>query len=356
MHGLEGVGGFIEPFPPSVSRAARPERREVENVEVVETTHLKQVDSTNEHGSNYGAVILPLLRFLHRMHIPVLLNEVMEALGPRPGKNFADGTLGHGGHAAEILKRTAPNGRLLGIERDPRNLVVAQERLAFAGLRAVCVRGSYADLVGMASANGFDEFDGILLDLGFSSAHVDDSTRGFSFMGDGPLDMRYDPEQELTAATIVNSWSKEDLAQLLRVYGEEPQAARMATCLVEARAHEPIVRTVQLADIILATIPRSGKTHPATRTFQALRIAVNDELGELERTLPAIVRLLAPGGRLAVISFHSLEDRLVKKFLLSCSALQIITKKPITPSDEEQKNNPRSRSAKLRVAQKNAGT
>lgn len=285
-------------------------------------------------------------------HIPVLLDEVLRMLDPQPGKTYLDGTLGHGGHAAALLERTAPDGRLLGIERDPRNLLVAKKRLSSVGPRAQCVRGSYAEMGKLSVEGNFSRFDGILLDLGFSSAHVDDPSRGFSFMADGPLDMRYDPDQEESAATIVNGWSKDEIAEVLRVYGEEPQAALIAKTIFLARKAEPIATTGQLAGLIEAVIPRRGKIHPATKTFQALRIAVNDELGELDRTLPDAVALLKPGGRLAVISFHSLEDRLVKKFLQGRRDLRVLTAKPIAPSEEETVRNPRSRSAKLRVAEK----
>lgn len=286
-------------------------------------------------------------------HIPVLLEEVLRFLEPQPGMQFADGTLGLAGHAAALLARIAPRGRLLGVERDPRNLAEATKRLAFAGDRAVCVRGSYSDLARLAAAHGFMSFDGILLDLGFSSAHVDDPSRGFSFMTDGPLDMRYDTDQEQTAATIVNGWTKDDLAWLFRAYGEEPRAAQIADLIVKARRKHPFTRTLQLAEAIAAALPRHGKIHPATLAFQALRIAVNDELGELERLLPDAIALLKPGGRLAIISFHSLEDRVVKTFFAGGNALQILTKKPVVPTDAEAKRNPRARSAKLRVARKN---
>lgn len=285
-------------------------------------------------------------------HVPVLLEEVLEWLAPTSGKTYVDGTLGHGGHASALLARTGPNGRLLGIERDPRNLAVAHTRLEAFGPRAVLVRGTYADLGSICVGNGFGAVDGVLFDLGFSSAHVDDPTRGFSFSADGPLDMRYDPDQELTAATIVNGWSVEELARLFRLYGEEPAAERYAKAIVVSRKQRRFVRTSELADVILSAAGGRGKIHPATRVFQALRIAVNDELGELERVLPAAVDALKPGGRLAVISFHSLEDRIVKQFLLSREDVKILTKRPIVPTKEEALKNPRSRSAKLRVVEK----
>lgn len=276
----------------------------------------------------------------------------MRALAPKPGGTYADGTVGHGGHARLLLEASGPDGRLLAIDRDPRNLSVARERLAPYGGRVLFVQGSYADLSRFAQENGLGTFDGILLDVGFSSAHVDDPARGFSFGADGPLDMRYDPSQETSAATIVNGWKKEELATLFRLYGEEPAADRIADAIFHARKQERIVRTTQLAELVEAVVPRRGRIHPATKVFQALRIAVNDELGELERVLPAAADLLAPGGRLAVISFHSLEDRIVKQFLASRDDLEALTKRPVTASEEEMAANPRARSAKLRAAAK----
>ncbi len=284
-------------------------------------------------------------------HVPVLVDETLRALAPAPGKTFLDGTAGHGGHAAALLAATAPDGRLLGIDRDPRNLAVATERLKPFGARAVLARGSYEDMRDIAASAGVGPFDGVLLDVGFSSAHVDDPDRGFSFQSDGPLDMRYDPDHEETAAMIVNGWTKDELARLFRVYGEEPQAARIAAALVEARRRERFTRTGQLAEAIAAVLPRRGRTHPATRAFQALRIAVNDELGALERALPEALSVLKPGGRLVVISFHSLEDRIVKRFLAEREDVRALTKRPVTATPAEIARNPRARSAKLRAAQ-----
>lgn len=285
-------------------------------------------------------------------HVPVLTEETLRALAPKPGGTYADGTVGHGGHARLILEASGPDGRLLCIDRDPRNLSVARERLAPYGSRVLFVQGSYGDLPRFAAEHGITAFDGILLDIGFSSAHVDDPARGFSFAADGPLDMRYDPAQDTSAATIVNGWKKEELATLFRLYGEEPAADRIAEAIFNARKLERIVRTTQLATLVEAVVPRRGRIHPATKIFQALRIAVNDELGELERILPAAADLLAPGGRLAVISFHSLEDRIVKQFLASRFDLEALTKRPVVASEEEATRNPRARSAKLRAATK----
>lgn len=302
-------------------------------------------------------------------HIPVLVNEVLAYLAYRPEPQDAasrgagsarprtrliiDGTVGQGGHAERLLD-ALPGCRILGFDRDPVNLSIAQRRLERFSDRAVLVRDSYANVLAHASAHGFERVDGVLLDLGFSSAHVDDPERGFSFMQNGPLDMRYDRAGELTAETIVNGWTAEDLAWLFRTYGEEPAARIMARAIVEARRDRRIRSTLELADVISAAVRRRGKIHPATRAFQALRIAVNDELGELERALPVFVEMLAPGGRIAVISFHSLEDRLVKRYFKSREGeiLRVLTKHIVAPSEEETRANPRARSAKLRVAER----
>jgi 16S rRNA (cytosine1402-N4)-methyltransferase len=288
------------------------------------------------------------------VHVPVLLDEVLGSLDPKPDEDYVDGTVGQGGHSEAILKRTAPKGRILAIDRDARNLSAAKGRLAGFGNRVAFVRGSFADVAQAARENGFvGPVSGGLLDLGFSSAHISDASRGFSF-APGPLDMRYDVTQDLTAAKLVNEGEEEELARVLRVLGEEPNARKIAKAIIDARRAAPIATTDQLADIVSAVVPRRGKIHPATKTFQALRIAVNDELGEVERALPAFIGLLKPGGRLAVISFHSLEDRLVKRFFKQeeSTSIRLITKKPIVPSEEEVRRNPRARSAKLRVVEK----
>ncbi|MBI1908296.1 16S rRNA (cytosine(1402)-N(4))-methyltransferase RsmH [Candidatus Uhrbacteria bacterium] len=272
-------------------------------------------------------------------HIPVLAKEVLDGLALRPGMTVLDGTLGLGGHANLMLDATAPDGQLVGFDRDARNLARAQERLArFAG-RTTLVNDSF----GNAAQYDIPALDAALLDLGFSSLHVDDPARGFC--------------QELTAEAVVNGWSRDDLAQLFRAYGEEPYASGIAKAITEARKKQRIATTGQLADLIssLAGRPagRAGggrRTHPATRVFQALRIAVNDELGELARGLTALTERLKPGGRLAVITFHSLEDRAVKRFMKETEGLATLTKKPVVPSRDEVVRNPRSRSAKLRIA------
>jgi 16S rRNA (cytosine1402-N4)-methyltransferase len=304
-------------------------------------------------------------------HIPVLFQAVLSALAPQPGGRFIDATVGAGGHAAGVLAATAPHGQLLGLDRDPAALAVARERLSTYGERVRLVQASFADLAAIARAQGFVAVDGILFDLGLSSLQLADPSRGFSFQAEGPLDMRFEPTQDLTAADLVNELPVDDLAELLYQYGEERESRRIARAIVQAR---PIRTTRQLAAVVARAVGgRRGRIHPATRTFQALRIAVNDELAQLQAALPQAVALLRPGGRLAVITFHSLEDRIVKEFMRRESrdcicapglpvcvcghtaSLRLITRKPITPSAEEVQANPRSRSAKLRVAEKVGG-
>jgi 16S rRNA (cytosine1402-N4)-methyltransferase len=281
-------------------------------------------------------------------HIPVLAKEVIEGLALRPGVRVLDGTVGLGGHASLLLDATAPNGALVAFDRDERNLTTATANCARFDGRISFIHDSFGNI----ALHDVGTFDAALLDLGFSSVHVDDPTRGFSFMHDGPLDMRYDVRQELTAAMIVNSWSRDDIATILRRFGEEPRAPMIAKAIFDARREMRIETTKQLADIVSSVVPRTGKTHPATRTFQALRIVVNDELGEVERGLAAITDRLNPGGRLAVITFHSLEDRAVKIFFKQRHGLRSLTKKPIVASREEVQQNSRSRSAKLRIVEK----
>lgn len=281
------------------------------------------------------------------LHVPVLATEVIAGLELKSGSTIIDGTLGLGGHTRLILEATAPHGVVIGIDRDDRNLATAKQRLAVYGERVRYVHSSFSAMntLGVSA-------DGVLLDLGFSSVHVDAPERGFSFQNEGPLDMRYDTRGELTAEDIVNGWSKDDLATLLRRLGEEPAAHRIAKALFDARREQRITTTTQLADIISAVVPRRGKIHPATKTFQALRLAVNDELGEVEKGLVAAADVLKPGGILAVITFHSLEDRLVKHWLKDAEQFEVLSKKPIVPGRPEVVSNPRSRSAKLRLARK----
>jgi 16S rRNA (cytosine1402-N4)-methyltransferase len=284
-----------------------------------------------------------------------------------PAGYFVDGTLGAGGHAAAILS-AAPQAHLLGLDRDPDALALAQERLAPFGERVTLRHASYEQIASIVPCWLGDGpgADGILLDLGLSSMQMDNPARGFAFMHDGPLDMRFDPTSGgISAADIVNTWEADEIADVLYRYGEERHSRRIARALIAAR---PIMTTRQLAEIVAAAQrgPR-GKIHPATRTFQALRIAVNDELGAVERVLPRAIDLLRPGGRLAVISFHSLEDRIVKQTfkteatdcicpphqpVCTCghvARVDLVTRKPIMPTDDEIAHNPRARSAKLRI-------
>ncbi len=298
-------------------------------------------------------------------HIPVLYQEVLKGLQIKPGGRYIDGTLGGGGHAVGILEESSPTGRLLGIDADPAAIAVSAERLAEYGPRVTLVNANFVQLAEIASRHGFHPADGILLDLGLSSLQLAGGERGFSFQLEGPLDMRFNPHRGKPASELVNGLSATELAEILRRYGEERRAQRIAQAIVAAR---PIHTTRRLAEVVARAVGRRGRIHPATRTFQALRIAVNDELSALSRVLPQAVEVLAPQGRLAIISYHSLEDRLVKQFyrresqdcicppeVLVCrcehrATLEIVTRKPITPSELELEANPRSRSAKLRIA------
>lgn len=282
-------------------------------------------------------------------HIPVLANEVLTGLALQAGMRVFDGTVGLGGHAKLMLEATSPNGELVAFDRDDRNLSVAKEFCAEFGNRATFIHDSFGNL----GAHDVGMFDGMLFDLGFSSVHVADAERGFSFMNNGPLDMRYDTRQELTAMTIVNTWVFEDLSTIFRRFGEDPRARIIAKAIVDARKEMRITETGQLASIIASVVPRQGKTHPATKVFQALRIVVNDELGEVERGLTVALSKLNPGGRCAVLTFHSLEDRVVKMLFKNAVGFSLVTKRPIVATEEEMKINPRSRSAKLRIIQKN---
>lgn len=281
------------------------------------------------------------------MHIPVLAKEVIDGLSLTPGETVIDGTLGLGGHAALMLGATSPNGQLIGFDRDGRNLATAEKNLSKFKGRTRFINDSFGNMgeYGLAA-------NAILLDLGFSSVHVDDPARGFSFQHDGPLDMRYDVRGDMTAADIVNSWSREDLATIFRRYGEEPKSEIIAKAITEARKDKKFVTTLDLAEMVEGVVPRRGRLHPATFVFQALRIAVNNELGELEKGLEAAEKILEKGGRIAVITFHSLEDRIVKQYFKESAVLEPVTKKPVVPTHEEVLENPRSRSAKLRIAKK----
>lgn len=301
-------------------------------------------------------------------HAPVLLEAVLQALAPRSGGRYLDGTLGAGGHAAAILAASAPEGRLLGLDRDPAALDRARARLAAFGPRASFRQASFAELSALAREAGFSPLDGILLDLGISSDQLADPERGLSFQVEGPLDMRMDPEADLRAEDLVNELDAGELADLLYRFGEERQSRRVARAIVAAR---PLRTTTELAAVVARAIGgRRQRIHPATRTFQALRIAVNGELEAIEAALPQAIAELAPGGRLAVISFHSLEDRIVKHGLRDAArdcicppglpacrcqhraSLRLITRKAIQPDAAEIAANPRARSARLRVAER----
>ena len=305
-------------------------------------------------------------------HKSVLLDECIEALNIRPDGIYVDGTLGMGGHSEQIAKRLT-TGRLIAIDRDEMALSRAQERLAPYADRITFVHGNFRDLPQLLADAGVTGADGMLFDLGVSSPQLDNPERGFSYMADAPLDMRMDRSEGITAWFIVNKWPEEKLKRILYDFGEERYAPRIAQAIVRRRETAPIDTTIELVDVIRSAMPAAAlreKQHPAKRSFQAIRIAVNDELGSISELLDHAVDLLNPGGRLAVISFHSLEDRIVKNAIASrehgctcprefpvCTCgfvqtLRSVTRKPILPSPQELEENPRSRSAKLRVAER----
>lgn len=326
-------------------------------------------------------------------HISVLYAETLAALSPRAGGRYIDGTLGWGGHSAGILEATAPDGHVLGIDQDTNALQAAQQRLAPFGDRFQAAHGNYRTLDTIAVQHGWPAVDGVLLDIGVSSPQLDTAQRGFSFQHDAPLDMRMNPDGSTTAADLINELPEDELADVIYGYGEERLSRRIARRIVEQRKHHAITRTLELAEIVARAVGgKRGPIHPATRTFQALRIAVNDELGALKEGLAAAARVLKPKGRLVVITFHSLEDRIVKEWMRdeasecllppkieigacphllapnhigprpciyptgrACNyapRLELVTKKPITASAEELARNPRARSAKLRAAER----
>ncbi|MBI4596836.1 MAG: 16S rRNA (cytosine(1402)-N(4))-methyltransferase RsmH [Candidatus Omnitrophica bacterium] len=296
-----------------------------------------------------------------RWHQPVMTREVLELLAPRPGATFVDATVGGGGHSLSLLPHLLPSGRVIAVDRDPHALEIAKKRLIEFEPHVTFVHDNYRHLAAGLRALHVPSVDGIVLDLGMSSLQVDTAERGFSFLQDGPLDMRMDPTQEITAAAIVGESSMEELATLFATLGEERFARPIARRIVEARRAQPFTTTMQLAEMIRQAVPpraRYGRLHPATRVFQALRMAVNDELGALEALLADLPGLLAPGGRAVVLTFHSLEDRLVKRAFLAGSAQglwRILTKKPLRPSEDEVERNPRARSAKVRGVQRRDG-
>lgn len=301
-------------------------------------------------------------------HQPVLYKEIIHALKPRAGGIYVDATVGAGGHTAGILAASSPDGLLLGLDVDPQALELAAQRLQTFGRRVFLVQASYTTLAEQIARRGWQAVDGILLDLGISSMQVDTAARGFSFQKEAPLDMRFDPTNPLTASQLVNELPEAELADLIYQFGEERKSRQIARAIVHSR---PISTTTELAQVI-ARVVRADKSglHPATRTFQALRIAVNQELENVQEVLPQAVKALKTGGRLGVISFHSLEDRIVKQYfrqeskdcicppkqpVCTCghvATIQEINRRPITASEEEISQNPRARSARLRVAEK----
>lgn len=300
-------------------------------------------------------------------HRPVLSTEVVELLAPKPGSVIVDGTLGGGGHTEAILRTGAD---IVALDQDPDAIQYASERLASFGGRVTLRRANFRDAARVLDELGIARIGGAVLDIGVSSRQLENAERGFSVMRNGPLDMRMDPSRELTASAVVNNYSEEDLTRIFRELGEEPAARRIASHLVKWRKSTPFTNTMQLAKAIEKVVWRHGRRHPATQVFQALRMEVNDELGALDAGLRALTDRLDSGARIAVITFHSLEDRIVKNFFRDRSrewldqpnwpeprrnpqyALRLITPKPIDPSENEQRMNPRSRSAKLRVAEK----
>ena len=301
-------------------------------------------------------------------HVPVLVREIIEFLRPEPEKRYLDGTLGGGGHAEAILDHSSPTGRLLGLDRDDEAIAAARERLSRFKDNVFIRQESFAAAKDILAEMNWDRVDGIILDLGISSHQLDVAARGFSFQSPARLDMRIDRRQSLTAFEIVNEFAAEQITKILYDYGEEPSARRIAAAIAEERKKKNIESTVELAEIVQRIKGRRpGGHHPATRTFQALRIAVNDELGSLQRFLENGFDLLQPGGRMAIVSFHSLEDRLVKtafrRWSRSClcpprtlrcecgwsQKIKLLTKRPVVPSSEETQANPRARSAKLRA-------
>ena len=305
-------------------------------------------------------------------HISVLLDECIEGLAIKPDGIYVDGTLGGAGHSSEIVKRLT-TGRLIGIDRDPVALKAAGERLAPYADRVTLVHSNFCEIAQVLKDLNIDGVDGILLDLGVSSPQLDDSSRGFSYMADAPLDMRMNGEDTLSAYDVVNSWSYEELKRILFDYGEERYAPKIASAICKKREEKPIETTLELVDVIRSAMPAQAlreKQHPAKRSFQAIRIAVNDELGSVEKVMKDAIPCLNPGGRLAVITFHSLEDRIVKTSMAGAAKgctcppsfpvcvcgkkpqVQVITRKPIVSGDEELERNPRARSAKLRVCEK----
>ena len=306
-------------------------------------------------------------------HKSVLLQECIDALNIRPDGIYLDGTLGGAGHSSQIVRRLTEGGRLIGVDRDRTALAAAKERLAPYADRVTLVHSNFAEIDAILASLGIPAVDGMLFDLGVSSPQLDDASRGFSYMADAPLDMRMDKDDALTAGAVVNTWPQGELRRILYDYGEERYAPQIAAAICRAREKAPVETTLELVDIIRSAMPAQAlreKQHPAKRSFQAIRIAVNDELGAVSRMMQAAVGRLNPGGRLAVITFHSLEDRIVKSEMQQAARgctcppefpvcvcgkkplVKLVTRKPIVSGPAELEENPRARSAKLRVAEK----
>ena len=306
-------------------------------------------------------------------HKSVLLQECIDALNIRPDGFYLDGTLGGAGHSSQIARRLTEGGRLIGVDRDRTALAAAKERLAPYADRVTLVHSNFAEIDAILDSLGIPAVDGMLFDLGVSSPQLDDASRGFSYMADAPLDMRMDKDDVLTAGEVVNTWPQGELRRILYDYGEERYAPQIAAAICRAREKAPVETTLELVDIIRSAMPAQAlreKQHPAKRSFQAIRIAVNDELGAVSRMMQAAVGRLNPGGRLAVITFHSLEDRIVKSEMQQAARgctcppefpvcvcgkkplVKLVTRKPIVSGPAELEENPRARSAKLRVAEK----
>ena len=306
-------------------------------------------------------------------HKSVLLQECIDALNIRPDGIYLDGTLGGAGHSSQIARRLTEGGRLIGVDRDRTALAAAKERLAPYADRVTLVHSNFAEIDAILDSLGIPAVDGMLFDLGVSSPQLDDASRGFSYMADAPLDMRMDKDDALTAGEVVNTWPQGELRRILYDYGEERYAPQIAAAICRAREKAPVETTLELVDIIRSAMPAQAlreKQHPAKRSFQAIRIAVNDELGAVSRMMQAVVGRLNPGGRLAVITFHSLEDRIVKSEMQQAARgctcppefpvcvcgkkplVKLVTRKPIVSGPAELEGNPRARSAKLRVAEK----
>lgn len=289
------------------------------------------------------------------MHIPVLLNEILKYLNPQPNQNFVDATVGDGGHARAILENIAPNGKLIAIDRDVDSKVRAESNLKEFENRVLFINDSFGNISKIIEESGFNRIEGVLFDFGMSTSQLENSGRGFSFQKDEILDMRYDAKIPITAEDILNDYGETELFEIFKKLGEEPKSKIIARVIVNARKKKRIRTTRELVEIIEKVLRRRGKLHPATLIFQALRIEVNQELTEIEKALADIPKVLPSGGRAVFISFHSLEDRLIKiwaKDLSKKNIIKILNKKPLTASAEELKANPKSRSAKLRVIEK----